>query len=536
MKKFFISCFATAAASLTLQAETVTIHHEIEGGFATELANCGTAYASITELIIEGEAYMNKADMMEIKSRLQNYLVKLDLSGASFEKNAIPDGASGTRGALSEMKKLKECVLPETLMHLGKATFAVCSVLEKVNIPEEVKTLDQFVFANCPKLHDITLPEGLERIYKNVFQKCTSLPFTELPQNLRSISLSAFQDSNVAFTSLPESVEEIAALCFANTKVSFTKLPEGIKYDFANKENAPGGIFHNTKTLIDFEIPVCFWEKLPARMFYVANDAVKRTFTCRSMTPPDATAIYSSSPSQGVFSDITLESLPNTTVKVPYKAMDAYKATAPWSGMNVEYITVPVDLTVEHAHTQTVEPGHVTVSFIVEDVEHTDLNKEVMEGEGKMVISFSSEAHEALYVKEVRRNVGGVSTLSDEGEEEPIEEDEVPDGWESIYTCQDPANAKKQTVEIPMTIDANMGAHQVIIAAHADPTSIEEVATPATFKRIGNIIELSVEGAELYDAAGRVVAATDGNEISLTGLAKGIYILKTHETTTKIVK
>lgn len=523
MKKFFISCFAAAAASLTLQAETVTIHHETEGGFAAELANCGTAYASITELIIEGEAYMNKADMMEIKSRLQNYLVKLDLSGASFEKNAIPSNTPAYNGVLRQMNKLKECVLPENLEFIGQGTFAVCAALEKINIPEGVERIEQYAFNKCTKLHDIALPEGLLVIEGYVFEGCTSLPFTELPANLRTISENAFKDSNVAFTSLPESMEGLGKVCFASTQLSLKTLPPKLK-------NLADGVFYEVHTITDFEIPENFWTKLPTRAFYIAGDKVVRTFTCRSMTPPSATEA-SNNGTFGNFAD-----MPNTTVKVPYKAMDAYKATAPWSGMNVEYITVPVDLTVEHAHTQTVEPGHVTVSFIVEDVEHTDLNKEVMEGEGKMVISFSSEAHEALYVKEVRRNVGGVSTLSDEGEEEPIEEDEVPDGWESIYTCQDPANAKKQTVEIPMTIDANMGAHQVIIAAHADPTSIEEVATPATFKRIGNIIELSVEGAELYDAAGRVVAATDGNEISLTGLAKGIYILKTHETTTKIVK
>lgn len=527
MKKFFISCFAAAAASLTLQAETVTIHHETEGGFATELANCGTAYASITELIIEGEAYMNKADMMEIKSKLQNYLVKLDLSGASFENNTIPNGTAVHTGVFREMKKLKECVLPETLVSLGQGTFAVCTALEKINIPEGVQVIDQYLFPKCAKLHDIALPEGLQRIYGYAFQGCTSLPFPELPSTLRSISERAFQDSNVAFSSLPESMEELGALCFASTKVSFTTLPTKVTANV----NQADGIFFGVTTITNFEIPEFFWTKMPTRMFYIANDAVVRTFTCRSMTPPAATEASAN----GTFGNVA--DMPNTTVKVPYKAMDAYKATAPWSGMNVEYITVPVDLTVEHAHTQTVEPGHVTVSFIVEDVEHTDLDKEVMEGEGKMVISFSSDAHEALYVKEVRRNAGGVSTLSDEDEEEePVEEDEVPDGWESIYTCQDPANAKKQTVEIPMTVDANMGAHQVIIAAHSDPTSIEEVTTGATFKRIGNAIELSVAGAELYDASGRVVAATAGTEISLTGLAKGIYILKAHETTAKIVK
>lgn len=528
MKKFLISCFALAASSsMALQAETVTIHHETEGAFATELAACGTPYASITELIIEGEAFMNKADMMEIKTRLANYLVKLDLSGASFENNTIPNGTAVHTGVFRQMSKLKECVLPETLEHLGQGTFAVCAALEKINIPEGVQVIDQYLFTKCPKLHDITLPEGLVRIYGYAFQGCTSLPFTELPAGLLSISERAFQDSNVAFESLPETITDLGALCFASTNVSFSTLPAGLTA-------IADGAFYETHNINYFEIPDCanLWSKMPTRLFYAAKDAVERTFVCRSMTPPAATEASAN----GTFSNVA--DMPNTTVKVPYKAMDLYKETLPWSGMNVEAVTVPVMLTLEHAHSETVEDGHVNVSFVVEDVEHPHMAEEVIEGDGKLVISFSNDAHDALYVKEVRRKAAEVNLMADEGEEgdgENDEEVEPAPEWENIYTCADPANSMKQTVEIPVSVNADMGAHHVVIAAYT-PTSIIDVnASVVDFKRVGNTIELTVAGAELFDTAGRRVAATAGTELSLAGLTNGIYILKVQEKTVKIV-
>ncbi|MDE6818700.1 MAG: T9SS type A sorting domain-containing protein, partial [Muribaculaceae bacterium] len=297
-------------------------------------------------------------------------------------------------------------------------------------------------------------------------------------------------------------------------------LPAGVT---ANVDKADG-IFFGVTTITDFVIPEFFWNKMPTRMFYIANDAVERTFTCRSMTPPVATEASAN----GTFSNVA--DMPNTTVKVPYKAMDIYKETAPWSGMNVEAVTVPVMLTVEHP--DVVEPGHVTVSFVVEDVEHPHLAPEVIEGDGKLVISFSDDAHEMLYVKEVRRNTSGVNMMAEENED-----DEPIPGWENIYVCSDPENSMKQTVEIPMSVNADMGAHHVVIETYNDSTSIVDInAANGAFKRVGSTIVLAKEGAELFDTAGRQVAATSGTELSLAGLAGGVYILKVQEKTIKIVK
>lgn len=525
-----------------VQAETVTVNHEIAGALADEIAAICDNPSAVTELTIIGSAFMTADDFTAIRATMAKTLARLDLSGAAFEKNTLPSTAVKTAGVLNNMSALTEVVFPDDLKALSDGAFVKCAKLTKVNLPEGVEIIPQYCFNKCTALSDITLPATLKRINVFAFEQCKNLPFTELPEGLLSISEKAFFETNVAFTELPESVNALGQLCFGNTSVAFNSLPEGVtvlpvgtflgsKVTFATLPeqitSAGARQFENVRTLTWFEIPdrAGLWSTIPNAFFYMAGDAVERTFVCRSMTPPAANTTLTVN---GSFSNVAEN--PNTTFKVPYRALELYGQTEPYSSMNLEAITVPVTVTMEYP--ETTEPAHVRVSMVVEDVEHNDLSREVIEGEGKMVIGFTADAADNLYVKEVHRCTLTAQTLAED------EDSGLPDanGWETIYSCPDPGKACLQTVEIPLTVNASTGAHHVVFAAHDDSSSaLAEVMAPV-FSRNGDEIELRRAGATLLDASGRPVRSTAGRTLSLNGVRRGVYLLRTHETVLKLVK
>ncbi len=508
MKKLFLTMFALGAA-VAVQAETVTIQHATAGAMADELAACGTATNAITELIVQGEAEVTADDFTAIRT-LAKTLKKLDLSGAVFANNTLPATDKPTAGVLNNMTAMTECVLPETLTALSKGAFVKCSKLEKINIPDGVAVIPAYCFNKCFVLSDITLPAELYHIQEYVFEQCGQLPFTELPEKMRFIGEKAFVSSNVAFTEFPETVESLGKYCFQNSKVAFynfpprmTALSDGAFYgtqvtfstipDHITKIGP--SVFEAVKTMTYFEIPdvAGLWSAIPTKLFYIVDDSAERTFVCRSMTPPAVTYSFSKA-----------EDNPNTTFKVPYKALDAYKAAAPYSAMNLQPITVPVAITVECP--EGVDESHVAVALVVEDVEHTDFTQEVIEGEGKLTVGFADEAAENLYVKTISRSITADVNLLADG------------NWETIYSCDKPEDALKQAVEVPLTVDGNMGEYHVEIATHGSgDTAIRDIQAASS------------EAGELYDMAGRRVY--DAN-----GLKHGVYLLRTHETVVKIVK
>lgn len=524
------------------RAESVTIQHTEAGNFAAELAACGTASSSITELAIKCDegAFMDVDDFKAIRDNLASTLVKLDLSDALFYENTLPAGTAATAGCLNNMKALTECVLPESLSKLSDGAFVRCEKLVKINIPAGIATIPQYCFNKCYALSDIELPEGLTGISGFAFEACTNLPFTSLPEGLGSINQQAFRDSNVAFTELPSKITELATLCFYGTNVSFKSLPTGIK-------SLPDGVFMNTsvnfttlpenittvstrvfngvKSITYFEIPdqAGLWSKIPNGFFYMANDEVERTFVCRSLTPPTAN---NDGNLNGSFSNKAADNQ-NTTFKVLNSALSAYQEVAPYNTMKLEALTTPVTMNV-------VGPvvANVKVALEVDGVEHTDFSN-VLEGTGTLRVSFDDGADEKLYVKSISRTV----TTPDEDAEEEVEVAPAAETTEVLYICDEPTDDDyRNTVKIAnVAVGPNMPVYTVEIGNNGS-TTVVEVSRAASFVRNGDNITLMEAGATLYDAAGNVVAATTGYELSLEGLGRGVYILRAAGAKVKILK
>lgn len=537
MKKAILYIMACGLAPL-MSAESVTIVHSQSGALASELSDCGVSAANITELTVTGDAVMTADDFAAIRSALAKSLKVLDLSGAAFEKNILPGTGVKTAGVLNNMA-ITECRLPETLTALSEGAFVKCASLQKVNIPEGVKIIPQYCFNKCAKLSDVILPEGLVRIDIYSFEGCTSLKITELPSTVITVSERAFNNSKVALTHLPEGFTAFAKYSFTNSDVTFTELPAavttlpegvflGTKVNFRTLppqiKSVGARVFESVRTLTYFEITdvAGLSTTIPKAFFHIANDDVERTFVCRSATPPAATV--STTDNNGSFGKVA--EFKNTTFMVPYTALEAYAAVEPYSTMNLQPISVAVNAPLIE-YPANVMPEHINVSYVVGDIAHTDFSRNVIEGDGKLVVSFAGEAANNLYVDAVFCKPA-VSALSD-GDEN------VPDEWTQLYKCADPANSLLKTVEVPVTVNAAMGAHRIVIGEKGDTTGLDEITGKEnTFSVSGNVIEVSDENARLYDTVGRVVAAARGGQISIAGLAHGIYMLQTGNSVKKV--
>ncbi|MDE6126701.1 MAG: leucine-rich repeat domain-containing protein [Muribaculaceae bacterium] len=555
MKRVAIFTSALLLAASAASAESVTIVHETAGGLQAELdaaiaaSETLSSYADITELTITGEAAMNANDFVAIRANLRPSLLILDMSQAVFANNKLPGGDYDKQGILQTMNVV-EVRLPETLTGLSGGAFYKCAALEKVNLPDGIKTINQYCFSECEKLNIERLPANLTSIAADAFRGCASLTLTELPSTIKTIGGDAFNEGEVnklscpgiAFSQLPDDLEKIGERAFRRTSCTFSEWPEKLTAIPSSafsatlvsfKELSPNitsvgtYAFQSVKTMPEFTITdqADLWTKIPDGCFFVQTDDVARSFICRAPSAPQATVNVGSGAWSGTFSQVAKN--PNTTFKVLASALESYQNTAPYNTMNLEVLKTAVPQPVVEMPAGH-DASNVSVCFVVNGVEHDGFD-EVLEGEGKLVVSFLASAHEWLHVKEIRYDSAQAYA------EEETEGDEVdPD---LLYQVDNVSQSLRKTIEVPVNVTPDMKPLRIAVAMADVLTGIEEAEAPAAaVNRTGDVITLSVPGAALYDLAGRKVAATTGNTLHLGGLPAGGYILRANKTVVKILK
>lgn len=560
MKKLAILATAFALAASAANAESVTINHATAGGLKAELdaaiaaSEALTSYADITELTITGEAAMNATDFAAIRANLRPSLLKLDMSQAKFTGNKLPGGDYDKQGILQTMNVV-EVKLPETLTGLSGGAFYMCKSLVSVNLPEGIKSINQYCFSGCEKLQLTALPPYLTNISADAFRGCSSLQLSELPETVKTIGGDAFNDNEtgdkialagVSFSKLPRDLVSIGNRAFRRTSCTFSEWPEGLttisesafsatKVTF--KELSPNitsvgaYAFQSVKTMTEFTIPnqANLWTKIPDGCFFVQTDDVKRVLICRAPSAPKATVNIGSGAWSGSFSQVAKN--PNTTFKVLASALESYQNTAPYNTMTLEVLktAVPepvIEMPVGH------DAANVSVKFVVNDVEQDGFG-EVLEGEGKFVVSFGEAAHEWLHVQEISYVAPEVYA---EGEDETGDAAEETDP-NVLYRVGNVSESLKKTIEVPVTVTPDMKPLHVTVGMADVITGVDRVNAPdAVVTRDGDIVNLTVPGATLYDLAGRLVISTDTNTLDLGAVPAGVYVLRAGKKAVKIVK
>jgi|GEM_PF-5632927 len=84
-------------------------------------------------------------------------------------------------GACMRIKKLREAVLPEGLVHIGEDAFRECHVLVNISLPNTLSVIDACAFACCEALESIALPRGELAIESGAFMGCRALEHITLP-------------------------------------------------------------------------------------------------------------------------------------------------------------------------------------------------------------------------------------------------------------------------------------------------------------------------------------------------------------------
>lgn len=576
MKKLAILATAFVLAASAANAESVTINHQTAGSLKAELdaaiaaSETLASYADITELTITGEAALNATDFAAIRANLRPSLVSLDMSGAKFKDNIMPGELYSQDGQLNKMTELVEVKLPETLTLISGGCFAGCSKLERVNLPEGLSQIWNYTFRNCKKINFEKFPDNVKIFRDYCFEGCTSLTTAVLPPLTREIRDYAFNQTNVTFSVLPETTELIGRFAFYKSKVSFDHLPDNgklkvISEDSFNEtkvsfhefpdciETIGHRAFRNTnvkfssfpssltslgtavfcnissENVPEFTIPnvAGLWETIPNQTFYIGDGSVTRSFICRSPKAPKASTDgigYT-----GVFGQAT--AFPNITFKVLASALESYQNTAPYNTMTLEVLktAVPepvIEMPVGH------DAANVSVKFVVNEVEQDGFG-EVLEGEGKFVVSFGDAAHEWLHVQEISYVAPEVYA---EGEDETGDAAEETDP-NVLYRVGNVSESLKKTIEVPVTVTPDMKPLRVTVGLADVITGVERVNAPdAVVTRDGDIVNLTVPGATLYDLAGRMVLTTETNTLDLGAVPAGVYVLRTGKKAVKIVK
>lgn len=551
-------------AASAANAESVIIDHQTAGGLLSEIEACGTEKAAITEIKVIGEATLTTADFKSLRAdaTLKTNLKKFDISEAVLATaDKLPGGQwDASTSFVGGMTGLEEVVLPGTLSSLGGPAFLGCTNLKKVNLTANIKTYPSKCFQDCKNLTDIgfkEIPNGVTTFESGAFRNCYLLElggempasiskiaghafcdaklvsFTKLPANItnanNSFGESAFQRTAVTFTEIPASLTSLPKQVFAGSNVSFNNIPDNI--------TSVGAMVFQSCLKIGVDQPFTIddrcnlWTEIPQGFFYTSK-AVTRTFICRAPSAPKVNCVTGSGwdESFGKPADCVY-----TTIKVLASAKESYSTTAPYSSMIIEELKTAVPepvIEMPAGH----EAANVNVKFVVNEVEHPDFS-EVLEGEGKFVVSFGDAADNGLYVKEISYVVPAAYTEGDvetgDTTDDPTEETDP----NVLYRVDNVSENLKKAVEVPVTVAPDMSAIRVVVEKSDVVSAVNEVSAPvAVITRNGDIVNLTVPGAVLYDMAGRQVLSTDTNMLDLGSLSAGVYVLRAGKKSVKIVK
>lgn len=129
-----------------------------------------------------------------------------------------------------ENTKLKDVLLPQNIISIGKYAFANCKELKQIIIPNSVQTIDREAFSNCKSLTNVTFKEGLTSIGLGAFSGCNQLSEISIPNSVKHIENGAFSNCESLLTiNLEEGLEGIGGSAFAYCQVNELILPNSLK-------------------------------------------------------------------------------------------------------------------------------------------------------------------------------------------------------------------------------------------------------------------------------------------------------------------
>lgn len=243
--------------------------------------------------------------------------------------------------AFSNMRNLRNVVLPEGLISIGSSAFEGCVVLENIKIPNSVTAIGDYAFSGCDAFTMFVIPAGVTTIGKAVvggrnleeivvesgnpnfatydgglYDKDltvlnsfpTNKATVEFPETVVTIGLGAFSYCiNLTSVTLPKSVRTLEERAFSFAGLTSISLPEGLSFigDMAFQ-----GTYLTSVTL-------------PASLVEIGFEAF---YWCQSLSSVTSLAITPPSAKSNTFEYIA----PGAILYVPSGSVEVYKAADVW--------------------------------------------------------------------------------------------------------------------------------------------------------------------------------------------------------------
>ncbi len=107
-------------------------------------------------------------------------------------------------------------ILPESILHIGRSSFADCTNLRYIYMPNALQSIDTLAFKGCSRLNVVTIPDNVKTIASNTFQNCTDLALIVFGKGIETIENSAFYGCwNMRYVEFPENVQTIEPWAFS---------------------------------------------------------------------------------------------------------------------------------------------------------------------------------------------------------------------------------------------------------------------------------------------------------------------------------
>ncbi len=185
----------------------------------------------------------------------------------ALKEIVIPDGVvSLGRGVFDEDEDLLRAVLPSSLSEIPDRLFFGCTALYDVSIPATaaVKVIGGGAFRGCEDLTSVEIPSSVESIGAGAFASCSGLTAVELPASVTSIGASAFANcSGISSFTVPAGVTRLENYLFYEcSSLSEITFPAQVSYvgdlvfrGTAWLERQPGPVYLVGNVLAAY--PVC---------------------------------------------------------------------------------------------------------------------------------------------------------------------------------------------------------------------------------------------------------------------------------------
>lgn len=173
------------------------------------------------------------------------------LSSVAFGKNLTDIGQYAFKGC----EELTSVNIPDGVTGIGDSAFRDCKKLKTVQLPDSLKLMGEKIFEKCSGLTAISIPANVEEISFNAFYSCTSLKKLTIQEGVQLIGKAAFKDcDSLTSVKIPGSVKTIKAFAFYDCdKLKTVTLEEGIK-------EMEGSVFANCWSLKKLRIPASVTE------------------------------------------------------------------------------------------------------------------------------------------------------------------------------------------------------------------------------------------------------------------------------------